>query len=83
MTQAQVQALKVGDPAGYQSAPDAPIVPGIVTQNGPRLDPEGNPITFMNDLLVISLNNSSYTVSWEPVNYPTGIPQLVELAATS
>jgi microcystin-dependent protein len=72
-----IKNLKAGDPVGYQAAPGKDIVDGTVITNGPRVDGDGKPVPHMLDLLVIQLGAGPTQVSWEPENYPAGIPQLV------
>ena len=83
MTKEEIAALRVHEAVGFKASPEAndPIKTGKVTQNGPRLDPEGNPLPNFNDLLVVQLDDSTVTVSWEPVYFPNGIPQLVPAPA--
>lgn len=76
MTQTEIKTLKAGDKIGFQVAPGAEIVPATVKANGPRLDPEGKPLLFILDLLVVNIDNSSMIFSWEPDNFPDGIPNL-------
>jgi hypothetical protein len=77
MTQKEVQALRVGQSVGYQPSANREIIDAIVLSNGPRLDENKKPIPHLDDVLVIQLESGPTTVSWEPVNYPEGITQLV------
>jgi hypothetical protein len=79
MTLDEIKKLQVGDTVGYQLYQSEPIIDALVTQNGPRTDPEGRVIPHTNNLLVIQLGSGPGTVSWEPDNFPLGIPQLVKL----
>jgi len=84
MTLDEIKKLNVGDSVGYQVYPgkNEPIIDALVTQNGPRTDPEGVVIPFTQDVLVVQLGTGPTTVSWEPANFPQGIPQLVKLEAS-
>ena len=80
MTLDEIKKLNVGDSVGYQVYPgkNEPIIDALVIQNGPRTDAEGVPIPFTQDVLTIQLGSGPRTVSWEPINFPLGIPQLVK-----
>lgn len=76
MTQTDATALKPNDKIGFQKASGQEVVPATVIQNGPRLAPDGHAIPGMDDLLMVMIDGSTVTASWEPINYPAGIPQL-------
>ena len=84
MTLDEIRKLNVGDSVGYQLYPGKhePIIDALVTQNGPRTDADGVPIPFTQDVLTIQLGTGPTTVSWEPINFPMGIPQLISLEAS-
>jgi hypothetical protein len=80
MTFDEIKNLKVDDTVNYLPDPvgkPGKVVLGKVTMHGPRVDPAGNAITWMNDLLVVEIAGGPATVSWEPMSWPDGIPNLV------
>lgn len=79
MTLDEIKKLQAGDPVGYRVYPDSPLIDATVIQNGPRLTPEGQPVSWMQDVLIVQLGAGPGTVSWEPDNFPQGIPQLEKL----
>ena len=83
MTADEIKKLQVGDSVGYRVYNDSPMIDALVTQHGPRTDADGVVIPFTQDVLVIQLGTGPTTVSWEPINFPMGIPQLHSLEETA
>jgi hypothetical protein len=79
MTFDEIKNLKVDDVVTYvpdATKPDKKIQAKVI-QNGPRVDDKGESIAWMNDLLVVQIGDGPAQISWEPVSWPEGIPNLL------
>jgi hypothetical protein len=79
MTYDEIKNLKLDDVVGYIHDPtkSTAVLVGKVTHHGPRLTGDGTPIAWMPELLEVEIDGGPVKMSWEPVNWPEGIPNLV------